>query len=189
MAFVNRSHHGGNVYAAARQLGRTVDQLVDFSASINPLGPAPGAVRAITQGKPALAHYPDPDCWALRQALASHWRCTVDRIVIGNGSTELIHLLPAALELRHLLVIGPTFSEYAHAMERSGGRVSMVLAHRADGYVPPLSRAIKILGANQARRTGRPPVDAVVLPEQGDPDLESLMRFWRDQKPYKVRDN
>jgi DnaJ-class molecular chaperone len=28
----------------------------------------------------------------------------------------------------------------------------------------------------------------VVLPEQGDPDLESLMRFWRDQKPYKVRD-
>jgi len=29
----------------------------------------------------------------------------------------------------------------------------------------------------------------IVLPEQGDPDLESLMRFWRDQKPYKVRDN
>jgi DnaJ-class molecular chaperone len=29
----------------------------------------------------------------------------------------------------------------------------------------------------------------VVLPEGGDPDLESLMRFWRDQKAYKVRDN
>lgn len=29
----------------------------------------------------------------------------------------------------------------------------------------------------------------IVLPEQSDPDLESLMRFWRDQKPYKVRDN
>ena len=28
----------------------------------------------------------------------------------------------------------------------------------------------------------------VVLPETGDPDLESLMRFWRDQKPYSVRD-
>lgn len=28
----------------------------------------------------------------------------------------------------------------------------------------------------------------IVLPEQGDPDLESLMRFWRDQKAYKVRD-
>jgi DnaJ-class molecular chaperone len=29
----------------------------------------------------------------------------------------------------------------------------------------------------------------IVLPDGGDPDLESLMRFWRDQKPYKVRDN
>ncbi len=28
----------------------------------------------------------------------------------------------------------------------------------------------------------------IVLPKEGDPDLESLMRFWRDQKPYKVRD-
>jgi DnaJ-class molecular chaperone len=28
----------------------------------------------------------------------------------------------------------------------------------------------------------------IVLPEAGDPDLESLMRFWRDQKPYKVRE-
>lgn len=28
----------------------------------------------------------------------------------------------------------------------------------------------------------------IVLPPGGDPDLESLMRFWRDQKPYSVRD-
>ena len=28
----------------------------------------------------------------------------------------------------------------------------------------------------------------IELPEGGDADLESLMRFWRDQKPYQVRD-
>jgi DnaJ-class molecular chaperone len=28
----------------------------------------------------------------------------------------------------------------------------------------------------------------IVLPKGGDPDLESLMRFWREQKPYDVRD-
>jgi DnaJ-class molecular chaperone len=28
----------------------------------------------------------------------------------------------------------------------------------------------------------------IVLPKGGDPDLESLMRFWKDQKPYNVRD-
>ena len=29
----------------------------------------------------------------------------------------------------------------------------------------------------------------IVLPPGGDPDLEALARFMRDQKPYKVRDN
>ncbi|WEJ57848.1 DnaJ C-terminal domain-containing protein [Devosia sp. FJ2-5-3] len=29
----------------------------------------------------------------------------------------------------------------------------------------------------------------VILPPGGDPDLEALARFMRDQKPYKVRDN
>ncbi len=28
----------------------------------------------------------------------------------------------------------------------------------------------------------------IQLPEESDPDLESLMRFWRDQKPYNPRD-
>ncbi len=28
----------------------------------------------------------------------------------------------------------------------------------------------------------------IVLPKDGDPDLESLMRFWQKQKPYEVRD-
>jgi len=28
----------------------------------------------------------------------------------------------------------------------------------------------------------------IELPKGGDPDLESLMRFWRDQKPYNPRD-
>ncbi len=27
----------------------------------------------------------------------------------------------------------------------------------------------------------------IVLPKESDPDLESLMKFWRDQKPYDVR--
>ena len=169
MALLNRSDHGGNVYAAARQLGRTVSQLIDFSASINPLGPPPGAVRAIMRATPLLAHYPDPDCWALRHALASHWRCKPDQIVIGNGSSELIHLLPMALHFRHLLVIGPTFSEYARAMERSGGRVSMVLAERAHGYAPPLTCAIDILGRSRGSRTGGPRIDAVVLCNPNSP--------------------
>jgi threonine-phosphate decarboxylase len=169
MARVNQTGHGGNVHAAARQLGVKIERLIDFSASINPLGLSPKAWQAIVRARRVVLHYPDPDCRALREALASHWRLNADQIVIGNGSTELIHLLPAALSIRHLLVMGPTFSEYGRAMERVGGRVSMVLAERADGYAPPLARAIDAIGANAARRNDGMPIDAVVLCNPNSP--------------------
>ncbi|ALA58260.1 threonine-phosphate decarboxylase CobD [Nitrospira moscoviensis] len=183
--------HGGNVYAAARELGRSVDKLIDFSASINPLGPAPGALRAVRRAR-VLEHYPDPDCWALRQALASRWRCDMDQIIVGNGSTELIHLLPTALRMRHLLVIGPTFSEYAAAMERSGGRVTAVLADRADGYAPPLVRAIEAIGANAPKRKASLPIDSVLLCNPNSPtgqacDVKEVAALARAAQRRNVR--
>ena len=133
---MRRTVHGGDVYGAARELGRAPDRLLDFSASINPLGPAPAVVRMLEGAGTLLRHYPDPQCWDLRQALAAYWRRPPHAFVIGNGSTELIHLLPAALHIRHLLVVGPTFSEYAAAMARVGGRITMVMAAQTDGYRP-----------------------------------------------------
>ncbi len=137
---MNGATHGGDVYAAARELGRDVRRLLDFSASINPLGPSPAARRMLGRANDLLCHYPDPACRDLRHALATFWGRSPDEFLIGNGSTELIHLLPEALRIRHLLVIGPTFSEYAAAMARTGGQISTVMAARADGYRPPLEQ-------------------------------------------------
>ena len=54
--------HGGNVHAAARELRRPIGSILDFSASINPLGPSPKAVRALVDAAHLVQHYPDPDC-------------------------------------------------------------------------------------------------------------------------------
>ncbi|GIW54034.1 MAG: hypothetical protein KatS3mg082_0438 [Nitrospiraceae bacterium] len=51
--------HGGNVYAASRELGISIERVADFSASINPLGPSPLALRAIRDGRLSLRHYPE----------------------------------------------------------------------------------------------------------------------------------
>lgn len=161
--------HGGDVYAAARELGRGIHRLLDFSASINPLGPSPAALRTITQAERLLQHYPDPTCWDLRQALAAYWQRAADEFLIGNGSTELIHLLPRALQIRHLLVVGPTFSEYAAAMKRCGGHVSMLMADRAEGYRPPLEQVFAPAHGFQQTVTGRPPIDAVLLCNPNSP--------------------
>lgn len=169
MALLKDGGHGGNVYVAARELGKGIGRLIDFSASINPLGPSPRALRAIVRARALIQHYPDPECWTLRQALAKHWRLNADQFVVGNGSTELIHLLPLALSLRHLLVVGPTFSEYAKAMARAGGRVSMVMADRAMGYAQPIERALELVKASGRRGNGRQSFDAIMLCNPNSP--------------------
>src|SRR6185295_17421808 len=122
--------HGGNIYKAARERRTPVDRIVDFSASINPLGPPAVGLRAIRSALKQIVHYPDPDCWQLRHVLAQ--RCGVDQdmILVGNGSTELIHLLPRALGIKSALIMGPTFGEYARALLDAGSSVRYVHAEQ-----------------------------------------------------------
>lgn len=145
MADLSNSTHGGNVYAASRDLGRGIRDLIDFSASINPLGPSPHVWRAISKARRLITHYPDPDCWELRQALARCWQRQPDEIVVGNGSTELIDVLPRALKIRHLAVVQPTFSEYERSMARAGGRVTTVSAKRREQYAQPVEDLCHLL--------------------------------------------
>lgn len=145
MAPLNKSAHGGDVFGAARELDRDPSEIVDFSASINPLGPSPRVWKAITASKHLLSHYPDPDSWDLRQALAAFWRIDPEQIVIGNGSTELIDVLPRALGIHHVLVVQPTFSEYVAAIERAGGRATALYADRREQYAIPIDRLCRIM--------------------------------------------
>ena len=115
--------HGGKIFEfAARQRCR-IEEVTDFSASINPLGPSPLALQAIQEHLSALVHYPDRACRPLREALGRLYELEAVLILIGNGSTELIHLIPGALNLRRLLIPVPSFSEYEAAARLAGCRI------------------------------------------------------------------
>lgn len=146
-----RDHHGGDIYAAARELSRAPSRLIDFSASINPLGPSKRALRAAARALPLACHYPDTACHDLMTALASRWKLDPAHFMIGNGSSELIHLVPRALSIRHALILGPTFSEYERAVTNAGGRVTYLHATRKDGYQIPVRQARKALRATRSR--------------------------------------
>jgi threonine-phosphate decarboxylase len=150
----------------ARETGRSVSHLIDFSASINPLGPSPAVLRALAAERRRLIHYPDPDCVELREALAAHYGLAPDQFLLGNGSTELIHLLPKGLGITRALIVGPTFSEYARAVEAVGGRVMQIRAMRSESYRPPVEQAIAVL------RTHR--VDALFLCNPNSPTGQGL---------------
>ncbi|MDH4028866.1 MAG: pyridoxal phosphate-dependent class II aminotransferase, partial [Nitrospirota bacterium] len=107
--------HGGNIYRMAQETGIPVEGLVDFSASINPLGVPQKAKEIIIKGLDSLVNYPDPDTTVLREKLALHHGIESETVLCGNGSTELIYLLPRALRPASVLIHAPAFSEYERA--------------------------------------------------------------------------
>lgn len=177
------------MYEASRALGRPVDSFVDFSASINPLGPPTSVLSAIRRALPACGHYPDPSAEVLRQRLAREHGISSDSIVLGNGSAELIRVLPKALALRQGYVVGPTFMEYEESLRIAGARCTYVLANSAEKYAPPIKRLSLLTKAldfrSQRKERGRlTPSTAVFLCNPNSPTgrviaLRSLRQLYR----------
>ncbi len=115
--------HGGKVFAFARSQGCEPSDVLDFSASINPLGLSPMAKTAIMENLSDIVHYPDPVCSNLREILAKRHCLKPAQLLIGNGSTELIHLIPRALNLKKILITAPSFSEYENAAKLAGSEI------------------------------------------------------------------
>ncbi|MHB1421533.1 MAG: threonine-phosphate decarboxylase CobD [Bacillota bacterium] len=111
------SDHGGNLWAAARYYGIPVEKIIDFSASINPLGPSPAALEAIRQHLDLIRHYPDPKCAGLKEELAAHLGVMEENILLGNGSAEILYILAQWLKCQRLVLPMPTFSEYQRAFK------------------------------------------------------------------------
>lgn len=122
--------HGGNVFAVARSLGVAPEEVLDFSASINPLGPPAGVREAVAAAFERLVHYPDSGCTELAAALARHHGMAPASVCVANGSTELIFLVPRLVAGGRALLIAPTFSEYTVALRQAGlGYDRLVLPH------------------------------------------------------------
>jgi threonine-phosphate decarboxylase len=108
-------NHGGNIFAIARERGWAWQDMLDFSASINPLGPAPGVRGAICSAVDRIVHYPEPEPADLRRALAETWHVGEDQILIGNGATELIFFLARIFGDTPVTLAVPIFSEFHRA--------------------------------------------------------------------------
>jgi threonine-phosphate decarboxylase len=115
--------HGAEVYGAAEESGFKSEEILDFSSSVNPLGPSQKALDAVTGAFGRIEAYPDSNSNALRQVLADHFGgITKDNIVVGNGSTELMYLFAEAFLKKgeKALMAAPTFGEYESAVRKTG---------------------------------------------------------------------
>ena len=91
----------------------------DFSASINPLGPPQAALDEYHAAAAAIGSYPPAYSERLTERIAEWLGITSKEVIVGNGSTHLIHLFARVYQLRVPYVAIPTFSEFANALALS----------------------------------------------------------------------
>ncbi len=126
------SGHGGNVKQICDKYGLDPDEIIDFSASINPLG-CPAVVRkAVSEQFNEIQHYPDSQCSDLRKIIAERTLCSESNIIIGNGSNELFYLLPRALQPKKGVILQPTFGEFKDAFCNSNIDVVEIMSDDND---------------------------------------------------------
>jgi threonine-phosphate decarboxylase len=102
--------HGGDIFEVAKRRGIPWTQILDFSASINPLGPSPRANEAIISSLDRIAHYPSLNSPDLRHRLAQEWKIKEEQILTGNGAADLLRDFCACFGNGHLAV--PAFTEF-----------------------------------------------------------------------------
>ncbi|EXI89260.1 MAG: Histidinol-phosphate aminotransferase 2 [Candidatus Accumulibacter regalis] len=102
---------GKPITQLARDLGLPVDRIVKLASNENPLGMSPKAQAAVGVAIAGLSRYPDD--FALKQALAERSGLGMERIVLGNGSNDVLDLVA-----RVFLAPGRSaiFAQYAFAV-------------------------------------------------------------------------
>ncbi|WP_353932590.1 threonine-phosphate decarboxylase CobD [Okeanomitos corallinicola TIOX110] len=146
--------HGGNLAWAAALAGCPRDAIVDFSASISPLGPPNSVIAAIASQLGNIQHYPDPDYGELKLALGRFHHLSPEWILPGNGSAELLTLLGRELaQLTATVLLTPAFGDYYRTLAAYDAKVlefpvSLQVGVRSQEsgvmknyYSPPLPRS------------------------------------------------
>jgi L-threonine-O-3-phosphate decarboxylase len=110
--------HGGDWHSALTLSQLPEDELIDFSVSLNPLGPPEITANLANQIINGLERYPEPRSDQLKECFAKFRGIPKSSILAGNGSNELIHLIPRFLSReKKCVIVEPTFSEYDSAIQ------------------------------------------------------------------------
>ncbi len=113
--------HGSDLEKIEEIYGIKKEEIVSFSANVNPLGVSPLLRTALADRIDAITSYPDREYTSLRKCIANYCNTDYENIIVGNGSTELISLFIQVEHPKKAMIIGPTYSEYEREISLGGG--------------------------------------------------------------------
>ena len=131
--------HGGEIYAWARELGLDPWEIKDHSSNLSPLPPPEGLYELLKNSLPEIENLPEVDSLSLRERFAQEYpHLFPEEILPSSGTTEWIFALPRVLEPQRVLILGPTYSDYADAAKTSKVPVFFFMAREEEDFRPPL---------------------------------------------------
>lgn len=132
--------HGGNLYEAALSAGVDPSSVLDFSASVNRMADRNKLKTWLMEAADGMGDYPDPEYHHLRKMIGEHYAISPDALLPGNGSTELLYLVPRVLGVKKGLIIAPSYADYADAVRLAGGAVERMYLHKNSGFTIDYSK-------------------------------------------------
>lgn len=135
-----RNGHGGNVQALARHLGCPVETIIDMSSNLNPFGPPEGLLEHLQECVQEIVALPEVDALGMIRDFAGFYDLDPDRVLAGNGTTELIYALPQMLKTRKALILAPTYADYANGCRLAGIEPVHFFLKKTEGFRPDLEK-------------------------------------------------
>lgn len=126
--------HGSDLEKIEQYYGIKKEDIISFSANVNPLGISPNMRKTLSEHLDAITTYPDREYTSLRQCIADYIHSDLENIIVGNGSTELISLFIQIEHPKKALILGPTYSEYEREIFLGGGNTHYYPLREADDF-------------------------------------------------------
>ncbi len=143
--------HGGPNQVELDRFGVDYRDVIDFSVSTNPYGPAPEMRDAIAAA--SIATYPEPSAALARRALGEWLDVSEAGVVVGNGAADLLWATARAFLAPGdpVLIVEPTFSELRNACLALHANVIEWRARTEDNFAIDLDALSRLIRQHSVR--------------------------------------
>lgn len=144
-------------------------ETVLYDANLNPLGIPVSVKQSIANNISSIIKYPDIYYANLKTAIADYAGTTLERIIMGNGSPDLLRLFAALLTPKKALILVPSSTEYEKVMTTYGCETVFYNLDEEKEYELDVMDLIQKLDSS---------LDLVIL---GNPNNPTSKRITRDE--------
>lgn len=127
--------HGGDIFQAADCCGCLPEEIIDFSANINPYGPPDGLSSALTEDMWKIGHYPEPYSESLIDEASRFFHIPSEMILAANGATEILDIIPRVFVRDQALISVPAYAGYLESVIKNNLPVRYVSCSDPQGIL------------------------------------------------------